>query len=249
MPRGIAKDRSLIEDLTKAHFLATDEQVKLLAGRYVSGLQAQDSVKGCYLRVLTAATIKAAKPAKGKPTEIMTHLDTVHEGYYAAVIKGVTTPDIADDESLDQEQRTVRSLERNRRSNFARSAKAALASYLKAGGDLFQLDPDTVTKRELQAFVTAMRNKAAEPKTLRHRAELAVARIEEMCRELADEDKDAAMVTVQELMARMTNFMAEMGRDATTKTIVAVKEHRPLRLREGMFWPMGKVSVPQAAVQ
>jgi hypothetical protein len=246
MPRGIAKDRALIEELTKAHFLATDEQVRLLAGRYATGLQAQDSVKGCYLRVLTAATIKAAKPAKGKPSEIMAHLDAVHESYYAIVMKGVTTPDIADDESLDQEQRTMRSLERNRRSNFARSAKTALTNYLKAGGDLFQLDPDTLTKRELQAFVTAMRNKEAEPKTLKHRAELAVSRIEEMCRELADEDKEAAMVTVQELMARMTNFMAEMGRDATTKTIVAVKEHRPLRLREGMFWPMSKAIAPSA---
>lgn len=246
MPRGIKKDRTLIEELTKAHFLATDDQVRLLAGRYATGLQAQDSVKGCYLRVLTAATIKAAKPAKGKASEIMEHLDKVHESYYALVMKGVTTPDIADDESLDQEQRTLRSLERNRRSNFARSAKTALTSYLKAGGDLFQLDPDTVTKRELQAFVTAMRNKESEPKTLKHRAELAVGRIEELCRELADEDKDSALVTVQELMARMTNLLAEMGRDFTTKTIVAVKEHRPLRLREGMFWPMGKAIAPSA---
>src|SRR4051812_48680105 len=123
MPRGIAKDRTLIEELSKSHFLATDDQVRLLAGRYATGLQAQDSVKGCYLRVLTAATIKAAKPAKGKASEILTHLEAVHESYYALVMKGVTTPDIADDEKLDQEQRTIRSLERNRRSNFARSAK------------------------------------------------------------------------------------------------------------------------------
>lgn len=246
MPRGIAKDRSLIEELTRAHFLATDDQVKALAGRYATGLQAQDTVRGCYLKVLTAATIKAAKPAKGKASEIMTYLEKVHEGYYAIVMKGVTTPEIAEDESLDQEQRTIRSLERNRRSNFARSAKGALTAYLKAGGDLFQLNPDTVTKRELQTFVTAMREKNAEPKSLQHRAELAVTRIEEMCRELADEDQDAAMVTVQELMARMTNFMAEMGRDATTKTLVAVKEHRPLRLREGMFWPMSRAIAPTA---
>lgn len=244
MPRGIRKDRSLIDELTKAHFLATDEQVQLLAGRYSTGLQAQDSVRGCYLKVLTAATIKAAKPAKGKQTEIMAHLDSVHEGYYALVIKGVTTPDVADDESLDQEQRTARSLERNRRSNFARSAKTSLTTYLKAGGDLFRLDPDTVTKRELQTFVTAMRQRSAEPGALKHRTELAVTRIEELFRELADEDKPTALSTVQDLMNRMGNLLSEMGRDAATKAGVAVREHRPLRLREGIFWPMGLVSQP-----
>ena len=244
MPRGITKDRTLLDELTKAHFLATDSQITLLAGRYASGLAAQDSVKGCYLKVLVAATIKAAKPAKGKPSEIMEHLDTVHSAYYKLVLEGVTTEDIVPNESLDAEEQTKRSLERNRRSNFARSAKATLANYLKAGGDLFQLDPDTVTKRELTAFVTAMRSKDAEPKTLKHRVELAVGRIDEMCRELADEDQDSAVITVQELMAKMTNLLAEMGREATTKTLTAVKEHRPLRLREGTFWPMGRAIAP-----
>lgn len=247
MPRGISKDRSLIETLAKAHFLASDDQIPLLAARYVSGLQAQDSVKGAYLKVLVAATLKAAKPAKNKPSEIVAHLDAVHDLYYGLVLKGITTPDVTDDESLGQEARTARSLERNRRSTFARTAKNALGSYLKAGGDLFRLDPDTVTKSELQMFSTAMRSKELEPKTLQQRAELAVGRVEEMCRQLADEDQDAAVVAVQELMAKMTNLLAEMGREATTKTLVAVKEHRPLRLREGTFWPMGRAVA--AAVQ
>lgn len=244
MPRGIPKDRSLIDELAKAHFLATDDQVQLLAGRYSSGLQAQDSVRGCYLKVFVAASIKAAKPAKGKATEVLTHVEAVHEGFYALVLKGVSTPEISDDESLDQEVRTQRSLERNRRSNFARSAKASLAAYLKAGGDLFRLNPDTVTKRELQTFVTAMRERSAEPKNIQHRATLAVTRIEELCRELADEDKDSAITTVQELMARMTTLLSEMGKDATTKMGIAIKEHRPFRAREGMFWPMPRPAVP-----
>lgn len=248
MPRGIPKDRTLIESLAKSHFLASDDQIPVLAARYATGLQAQDAVKGVYLKVLVAALIKTARPAKGKASEILTHLDAVHESYYTLVMKGVTTDDVADSEGLDQEQRTLRSLERNRRGNFARSAKSQLVSYLKAGGDLFALSPDTVTKRELLAFVTAMRAKAAEPKTLLRRAELAVVRIDELCRELADEDQDSAVITVQELMAKMTNLLAEMGRESTTKTLVAVKEHRPLKLREGTFWPMGR-AVASAAVQ
>lgn len=248
MPRGIPKDRSLIDQLAKAHFLATDEQIRALAGRYVNGLQAQDSVRGSYLKVLTAATIKAAKPAKGKASEIMEHLDKVHDHLYEIVVKGVTTPDIADDEHLDAEVRTLRSLERNRRSNFARSAKGSLVAYLKAGGDLFALDPVTVTKAALQAFVISMRAKTADATTL-HKAEAAVERIETLCRELADEDQDVAVQTVQELMGRMANLLTEFGKEHTTKTLVAMKEHRPLKLAEGMFWPMGRAVAPQARVQ
>lgn len=249
MPRGIAKDRTLIDELTKSHFLATDAQVKALAGRYVFGLAAQDTVKGCYLRVLIAQSLKSAKPAKGKASEILEQVEKVHAAYYALVLEGVTTNDIVPMDSLDQEEQTRRSLERNRRSNFARSAKNALMGYLKAGGDLFQLDPDTVTKRELLTFAAAMRSRTAEAPTLKHRTELAVNRIEELCRELADEDQQSALETVQELMAKMTNLMAEMGRNSTTKTLVAVKEHRPLQLREGMFWPMGRAVAPRAAIQ
>ena len=251
MPRGISKDRSLLEALTKAHFLATDEQIQLLAGRYATGLQAQDSVKGCYLKVLVATMLKAAKPARGKVADILATLDTVHESQYAIVIKGVTTSDIEDRESLDQEERTLRSLERNRRSNFARSAKATLSSYLRANGDLFQLNPDTVTKRELTAFVAAMREKAAaNSQTLQHRADLAVSRVEEMLRELADKDKVTAVSRVQDLMSKMGTLLAEMGVDPTTKATIAVSEHRPLQVRGGgMFWPMVRATPPAASMQ
>lgn len=248
MPRGIPKDRSLIDQLTKTHFLATEDQIQALAGKYVNGLQAQDSVRGSYLKVLLAGTQKAAKPAKKLASEVAEILEKTHDAYYAVVMKGVTTPEILDEESLDAEARTLRSLERNRRSNFARSAKASLASYLKAGGDLFTLDPVTVTKAALQAFVLSMRAKTADATTL-HKATVAAERIETLCRELADEDQDVALQTVQELMARMANLLTEFGKEHTTKTLVAMKEHRPLKLAEGMFWPMGRAVAPRASVQ
>lgn len=253
MPTGIPKSKGVVEALIKSNFVATEEQVETLARLNLSGLQQTDSVRGSYLKVLVAGVQKAMKPgARGarKLTEAVEVLAQVHERYYNAVLKGITSPDVADDESLDREIRTARSLERNRRSNFARSSKSLVNKFVDSGGDIMTINATSVTKAELQSFVLSMRQKlAATGVTLEHRAQLAMTRIEEAARELADEDKDAALSVVSETMAKLTNLLSELGRDFTTKTLVAIKDHRPLKLNEGMFWPMGRATAPQAGVQ
>lgn len=252
MPTGIPKSRGVVEALTKSNFVATEEQVESLARLNLSGLQQTDNVRGSYLKVLVAALQKTGKPSgRGrKATEVMESLTAVHDRFYEAVLRGITTPDVADDETLDREARTQRSLERNRRSNFARSAKSLVNKFIDAGGDVFTINASTVTKAELQSFVLSMKQRIqATGVTLEHRAQLAMTRMEEAARELADEDKDAALTLVSETMAHLTNLLSELGRDFTTKTLVAVKEHRPLKLGEGMFWPMGRAVAPAAAVQ
>lgn len=243
------------DELVSAGYLATDKQVEQLAGRYLSGLQSQDVVKGTYLKVLVAGTQKAV-PAneckKAKPADLLKWLDETHEHYYAAVLRGVNTLEVRDDDKLEQAERTLRSLERNRRSNFARSAKSLLQTYVKASGDLFVLKPETVTKQELQAYITAMREKIHEsPETLEHKAALASDRTEELARQLADNDEDAAVRLIQAAMNKLAGLLAELGRKSTRKTIIALKDHRPLQLDEGLFWPMaGVVSGPrESAVQ
>lgn len=251
MPTGIPKAKGVVEALAKSHFIATDDQVEVLARMNVSGIQTLENVGGSYLKVLVAGLQKAGKPAgRGRKIgEILDALGQVHERFYAAVLRGITTPDVADDETLDKELRTARSLERNRRSNFARSAKSLVNKFIDSGGDIFTLNASTVTKSELQAFVLSMRQRSqASGVTLEHKAQLAMTRVEEAARELADDDKDAAVAMVSETMAKLTNLLSELGRDFTTKTLVAVKEHRPLKLGEGMFWPMGRATSP-AAVQ
>lgn len=254
MPTGIPKSKGVVEALAKSNFVASDEQIETLARLNLTGLQQTDNVRGSYLKVLVAGVQKAiGKPAaRGarKLSEAAEVLAQVHERYYAAVLKGITTPDVADDESLDRDARTARSLERNRRSNFARSAKSLVNKFIDSGGDVMTINATTVTKTELQSFVLSMRQKLqATGVTLEHKAQLAMARIDEAARELADEDKEAAVTLVSETMAKLTNLLSELGRDFTTKTLVAVKEHRPLKLGEGMFWPMGRAVAPQAGVQ
>lgn len=255
MPRGTSKAISGFDELVKAGFLATDKQVEQLAGKYLSGLQSQDAVKGTYLKVLVAGTIKAV-PVNAKtpnPSEVLKFLDETHEHYYAAVLRGVNTSDVRDDDKLEQAERTLRSLERNRRSNFARSAKSLLVTYVKASGDLFALKPESVTKQELQAYITAMRERIHEsPETLEHKANLASDRTEELVRQLADNDEDAAIKVIQTAMNKLAGLLAELGKKSTRKTIVAVKEHRPLQLDEGLFWPMAGAVAPaprEAAMQ
>lgn len=251
MPRGVSKAILGFDELVKAGFLATDKQVEQLAGRYLSGLQSQDAVKGTYLKVLVAGTLKSlpSNDKTPKAAEVLKFIEETHEHYYAAVLRGVSTPDVRDDDKLEQAERTLRSLERNRRSNFARSCKSLLVTYVKANGDVLTLKPEQVTKQELQAYITAMRERIHEsPETLEHKACLASDRTEELVRQLADNDEDAAMKVIQMAMNKLAGLLAEMGKKSTRKTIVAIKEHRPLQLDEGLFWPMvGAVSGPREA--
>lgn len=245
MPRGIPKERGVLDQLIKSHFMATDNQIELLARLNLTSIQGLDNVRGAYLKSLISGVQRAVKPGKKSGSLVAETLDAIHERFYAAVMRGVVTKEIADLPELSQEERTARSLERNRRSNFARTAKNAVANFIKAGGDIFQLDAMTVTKVELHTFVMSMRARAAGGPTLEHKTKLAAERLEESFRELADDDKDKAIQSVQEAMARMANLLTELGIESTTKTTVAVRDHKMLRLPEGSFWPMGKAIAPR----
>lgn len=150
---------SIIEKIEAGHFVATDAQVEALAhDMYTTNAKVQ-RIDGVYLRVLIAgcqsqlgsATPKRRKSA-GDIEAQMTVLEAIHERFYAAVLRGVTTPEIAADASLEPVERQRRSLERNRRSTFARTAKSTLVAYVKAGGDLRSVDVSKASKASLRGF-------------------------------------------------------------------------------------------------
>lgn len=238
---------TIVEQLAAAAFVVTsDSQVEALARMNLDAEQTQDNVRGVYLKVLVAGVQRETKPVgRRKAGNAATALEKVHERFYAAVLKAVTTPDVADDPTLDRESKTLRGLERNRRSNFARTAHSVLKSFLSAGGDVLELDATKVTKNELRAFTSSVTSAPAGVEELEHKTTLAVNRVEEVARQLADSDKDAAVQVVEEAMAKLANLLAEFGRDPTKSTVIAIREHRPLRLDEGTFWPMARTSVPQ----
>lgn len=245
MPRGIPKSATVMDQLAKASYHATDEQIETLARLNYQNIQGLDAVRGVYLKALVDGVQRAAKPGKRAGSYIVELLDQVHDRFYTAVLKGVVTKDTMDDPTAPQEERTARSLERNRRSAFARTAKNAVGNFLKAGGDLFTLDAAKVTKTELVAFASSMRSRVNQQPG--QKVKLASERLEESLRELADNDKDAGIQTLQEAMARLANLLAELGVESTTRTMVAVRDHKMLRLPEGTFWPMGRAVANRGA--
>jgi hypothetical protein len=158
----------------KSKYAMSEGQVEALAAEYGTAASETSRVGMTYLRVLVAgcqAIIGASKRGRFSPSAQTQALNEVSTGYYAAVLRGITTPELAPAEGLDKAEATRRSLERNRRSTFARSAKSTLVSYIGAGGDLRGLEVDTVTRDPLLIFVRETRGTTeAEHKLERYKA-------------------------------------------------------------------------------
>lgn len=240
---------NVLAHIEKAHFLVTADEIEKLAGiRFESQTQA-DRAQGAYFRVLLAAT---QKELQGRPTlrrsksktaaaaltetEIAEHLETfetVNALYYAAVIRGSVTPDVADSESLKPDERRERSLARNRRTNYARTAATALRNYIRAGLDVRALVVPTVTKGMLVAAASGTRP-ATDPVA---RAERAVARLMHQVESLGE--GKAARELLQTLMTRTADLYTKVGGKITTKPAIALAEKRPLQTPQGTFFPAG----------
>src|SRR5487761_521159 len=172
----------------------TDSDVRTLAEHYVTALAGGENVRQTYLRVLAARTIQAlgaplrANNAKGgklteeEQTPPMAALEATHATLYA-IVTAVADDSLADVPSKD------RALERNRRTNFARTALYAIRAYVKAGRDLTALAPARITKPALAVRATPAQ---ASPKRLRSR----VARLSKgfmaAVLELAENDQQGA---------------------------------------------------------
>ena len=143
----------------KSKYALTETQVEALAAEHAGATGAARIVGTTYLRVIVAGCqqLLGTKRKPGRPNkgDQMTALGDVSGRYYAAVLRGITTPDIAHDATLPRAEQKRRAMERNVRSTFARATKSTLASYIASGGDLRTLDADTVTRDPLLTHVRA----------------------------------------------------------------------------------------------
>ena len=141
-------------------YVMTESDIEALAAEHAKSAGVADGYSSTYLRALIAGAQAQIGPKRGKPLAVeqqLAVLQTVAEPFYAAVLRGVTTADIAPDPGLDPDESLRRSRERNRRGVFARTAKSTIVSWVKAGGDLRLLDVATVTKGELRGMTAAAR--------------------------------------------------------------------------------------------
>ena len=222
-------------------YLATDAQVRELALLSWSSNDAVSSTRGTFLRVelasLQAALMGSPKQrAGGKPQSfekdaVLSTLNDVHSRLYALVLDAVVTDDIKDAPKLRQAEKTRRAQERNRRSNFARSAKSTLLGFIRAGGNICSLVVPQVSKAQIAAE-TAKRKPQPDQA---EQAERIANRMAKQIENIREDDHELAQMIAQKL----TMVLAPVTVEKTTKSPAkSVETGTPLQLGEGIFLPM-----------
>jgi hypothetical protein len=228
------------QTIAKAHYVATEAQVEQLASaQYTASAQAE-SHNLTYLRIVVVrCQAEVGTKRRGRALAVDSALAVVEkatEPLYAAVLRGITTPDIVAEPGLEPAESSRRALERNRRSTFARSAKTTLVNYVRGGGDIRGLDPETVTKAGLRAAVTPP-EPANRDERIMERAQGAILRaINRQARgdpAAAQAALEGVIAALQERLEAMTGEQPDHGA-TTTVAVPAVRDRGPARTRVGV---------------
>jgi hypothetical protein len=108
---------NVIDNIEKHNYVATEAQVETLAREHHSSAAALNRSNLTYLRIIIAGCQAELGGKRGRapaPEAQMSVLEKVHGKFYAAVLRGVVTEDVAADDTLDRTERGRRQLERNR---------------------------------------------------------------------------------------------------------------------------------------
>jgi hypothetical protein len=203
-----------LDKIASAHYVANDAQIEALAREQYASSAQVGVANSTYLRVLVAGCQAELGGRRGRapvrPDAQLSVLERVHERFYAAVLRGVTTEDVAPDDTLDRAEKGRRMLERNRRSGFARSAATTLRNYVQAGGDLRALDVESTTKTALQQFV-ASKSAPDNQDKIGERVARAEKTLLTALKRMAKEDPDRAAEAMEAITERLQVALAELG--------------------------------------
>lgn len=217
------------------NYMATEHDVELLAAAHMANVEASKRTDGSYLRILVAALQGQFNGLKGRKRitagDLKAHsefLYATHTKFYTHVVKGVTTPDVMEDETLDPDTRRARAAVRNGRAAFARSAASTLQLFIRAGGDLRGVDVLSVTKTQLRTWSKA----AMEPTPPADALLSAVKRLErDALAMVADEDPDVAREAVEGALERLQKILDGLD-DPKQHTITQTLARRPVHTRQ-----------------
>lgn len=222
----------------KNQYSMNEKQVEALAAEYGTASAETQRVGMTYLRVIVAACqavlgkVKRGRVARDTQIQV---LEDVTARYYAAVLRGITTPELAPDSALDQAEQTRRSRERNRRSTFARSSKSTLAAFVNTGGDIRALEVETVTRDPLLAAVRSARGVSVST----HRLERAQAAILRLVAAEAKNDPGGARADLEGTIEVLQNALDGMlpngngDRASITQVIAARPAHERMPAPRG----------------
>lgn len=242
----------ILSKIERAHFMASEADIEAMARARHEGEEYGSRAAGTYLKILVALTAaqigggtahlsrrRGRHAASLNVEEVAAHmaaLDTVNTSTYAAVLRAVVTPDIEKVEGLSPEVAAYRALERNRRTNYARTALTALRLFVAAGRDVRDLDVATVTKDALRATAEryAPPTHTVTAGRLVRSAERAGARIVEEALELASVDQAQAEKLLAALMASLQDVLDKVrsgelvpqGDQGTTTIITQAVQQR-----------------------
>lgn len=206
-------------------YLATDAQVASLAKQYVTNADGAEQARGTYLRILVAHSLRELQKGAHKrhtAAESLGAVEAAHAHLYGVVVEAVLTPDVAPNPEASKEERARRTLERNRRTTFARSSKADLTGFVKAGGRLSTLTPESVTRDALRRVVRAARE---GPAALPDRVKATVERLEGLVKQLAQEDLEAAREIVDGLKMELRAIVTPPKRMRGTRKVGDITLH------------------------
>lgn len=210
--------------------------IRNLARQTVDGRSAIVTARGAYFRALVESA-QAKLDGNADPVAQMAALKAVHRTFYPVVQEATATPDIRLDKKVPPLERKRRALERNRRTNFARSAYGTIRRWLRAPGhDLLKLDTEKVTKAQLLEQAPPTRKHALTSERIQMRADRLVGQLVGFTRQIAKVDQAQAAKVVEAAMQQLMKFTASHVQ-ATTDASVAAREGRPLRVGKNVFMP------------
>ena len=218
----------------------TDGAIRALARKTIEGKEMLLAARGEYLKALVE-TAQAELGGRGGQEGQRAAVKLAHSRFYPVVLEVVTTSEIAKSDKVTKQEKRRRALERNRRSNFARSAYGTIRRWLRAEGhDLMKLDAQKVTKSQLINEAPPARKHALTARRVQQRAAKLIGGFLAFTRQVAKTDEIQANAVAVEALDQITKVIAKLGMEKkhTTDAQVAAKEMRPLRVGGNTFWPV-----------
>lgn len=227
----------------------TDTTIRELTTAYINAIATGETTRVTYLRMLVEETqrelgatphtnnVKRPKLSEDERIRQRAALEKVHTRFYTIVNDVV-------DKSLGDVPSKARPLERNRRTNFARTAVYAARLYIRAGKDLTGLAPGKLTK---SAMAVAVAPATPSPRRLKGRVERASKAFVTSLLALGEADKGGALAELETLMGIMASQLAVLGAPMARDLKHAVAEHKPFRSGPTLFVPTATTVIRQMA--
>lgn len=217
-----------------------EKQVEQLAADHMKGDDAARRADGSYLRILVAAVQERfTNRSRARKQAVGQFLATTHTALYPAILRGITTPEVADDAKLNDDERRQRADARNGRAGFARSSASTLQMYIRAGGNVVTLDINTVSKTALRKWTVEARGERAPSVVVL----AALKRVERDATQLLAQDPDEGRLAVAACIERLQAMLDNTG-DGAPAQVIRLPRKPPQRA----FRPRATNGHPQPAM-